>query len=146
MNRTIATLVMMALGAGCGSEATHLEMPDQDEALAVVRDVFATALPGAALDAPPSIEWSEAVCPRPAADGRMKTAVIDAQGTCYAGLTRDCKVQVAWRGRFSASAFAHELMHCYITRLGLSDPQHDRHPDLWQLAGEADTALAQAGL
>ncbi len=139
---------MLSLAAGCGGDDTiETARPGQESALAVVREVFAGVLDEASMSPVAlSIQWSGHVCPYPAADGLLKTAVIDPRGTCYAGLAHGCDLQVAWRGSFAQSAFAHELMHCYMSQLDLTDPSHDRHPEMWRAVSDANRALREAGL
>lgn len=139
----VASLFLLA---ACGADLEPGQRPGEDAARAVVEATFVAGMPAAVLDrARPRIRWHETACPYPAQDGAVRTAVIEGD-TCYAGLSRGCALDVAWRGTFSRSAFAHELMHCYLSEMGRSDPAHDRHPEAWALVGQADAALADSGL
>jgi len=92
--------------------------PRQDEALKIVRDTYRPLL-GAKVDtATMHVRWSDKLCPYPDASGVKRTAVIH-NGKCFAGLTfMGGEVLVAWRGSFSKSAFAHELMHTFLNASG----------------------------
>lgn len=140
-------LIACVLLAACGAEHGEPPRAGQTEAVAVVEAVFTRILgPATMADAQPEIRWSEQICPHPAPDGFLKTAVIDAHGACFEGLSTGCQISVAWRGTFARSAFAHELMHCYMSHVGLRDPDHDRYPEHWRTVKEANHALAEAGL
>ncbi len=147
--------VALALLAGCGGEvvadATNPAMaarPDQARAFEIVKASFARGMrTEGLLEDAPSVRWSETVCPAPAADGSYKTAVLDAQGRCFSGLTYEgCDIRIAWRGTYSASAFSHEIMHCLLDRAGTPDPDHTLDPAAWALVAETDGALARSGL
>jgi len=133
--RSTLCAVLLAFAGGCGAE-----LPAQDGqslALSLVwTDTLHADFP------PPLVEWRQDLCPGSAAD---KSAVVY-QGTCYSGLyLRDDRALIAWRGRFSSSAFAHELVHAWQWSRGIDDPLHERTPD-WTLATTAEASLADAGL
>lgn len=85
--------------------------PDQAQALQIVYDVYRPLLSSNLDNVTLHLYWSSDACPYPAPDGRTKSAVIYNK-KCYNGLTfLGGVVKVAWRGSFSNSAFAHELLH-----------------------------------
>jgi len=96
--------------------------------------------------APPGVSWSFSACPSKPDDPR--TAVVDQDGMCYSGRTYlgwACPSEVAWRGSFGRSAFAHELMHYAQGLDGVHDPDHKRLDD-WKLSIEMDARLIGLGL
>lgn len=126
---------LCAVLAGCVAQPALPEQPGQPEATALVwQQVFGATL------APPPVEWREDTCP-----GREQgPAAVVYGGACYAGLyLPDGTALVAWRGTFSASAFAHELMHAWQYVRGIEDADHDREE--WELVKEANGLLADAG-
>lgn len=127
--------------------------PREDEALTIVKGVFRLGLGPAADKVKTRVYWSDTLCPYPAADGTRKTAVVYDR-RCYAGLTflgGTCRV--AWRGSFSSSAYAHELLHAHLNATGHGSEQidlADGDPKLcgWcrELEREANRRLSAAGL
>jgi hypothetical protein len=65
-----------------------------------------------------TIEWWNDIAPRPST-GELSTVVVD-NDVVYSGLTIGNLCKVAWRGKLSRSAFAHEILHV-IGRVILSD-------------------------
>ncbi len=152
--RLEALAVLMCL-CGCGAETASpdvvpvvAERPEEARAFAIVREAFDRGMGmQGLLDSAPPVRWSFQVCPKRAADGTLKTAVVDEAGRCYSGLAYPgCDLRVAWRGSFSTSAYAHEIMHCLLDRAGRSDPEHVNEPAAWVLVEDTDRALAQSGL
>ena len=92
----------------------------------------------------PDVVWFHTTCDTMPVDGRT---AINYKGMCYSGLfwDRDYLAEVAWRGNFATSAFAHELMHARQFLLGYSDPDHTVDAD-WALAEDAKDALIERGL
>lgn len=90
----------------------------------------------------PAIEWPEG---RPC--GSQPRAIVSASGVCLAGAAypEGNYVEVIWLGSFSASAFAHELMHVHLYNLGDDDPTHSR-PEWGYLLSAANQALSNEGL
>lgn len=115
-------------------------MPGQGDAFALVRERFVTVLPAAVL-VEPEVLWSTKLCP-----GKTETAVVIGT-TCYAGLGyRDGAIDVAWRGSFGKSAYAHELMHFFLKKAGRdSDPAHNQTA-LWDLVNATDLAMQERSL
>ncbi len=127
-------LLAILLWTGCAAPAP---MPRQAEALAIVwTDTYSMQVD------PPEISWWTTNCPN---NPTTLTAVYF-NDMCYAGLTFSYyHTDVAWRGSFSSSAFAHELMHVAQAHRGLSDPNHAVVGD-WSLVDVANTFLKGAGL
>jgi hypothetical protein len=76
-----------------------------------------------------SLEWWDRIAPRPST-GELNTVVVD-NGSVYSGLTVGTTCKVAWRGKLSRSAFAHEMLHVVGNAVtGLGDPDH-KDPVLW---------------
>lgn len=95
--------------------------PNEDKALQIVKDTYEPFLGDAVQDWAPRVYWSDTVCPYATDDGIFLTAVIHNK-KCFAGLTHiGGMCQVAWRGNFSKSAYAHELMHAYLNHTGHGD-------------------------
>lgn len=127
--------------------------PRETEARSIVKGVYKGTLGDKVDSAKVRVYWSDALCPYPAEDGTYKTAVVFDR-KCYAGLTfigGHCKV--AWRGSFSSSAYAHELLHAYLNATGHGGEQidlPDGDPKLcgWcrELEREANRRLVAAGL
>jgi len=92
---------------------------------------------------PPVIEWRNDKCP----DHPDSGALIYQDGTCYYGLFYGnlWKIYLAWRGSFSKSAYAHELLHAYLNSKGIYDPDHTR-PEWNTMIPEANKLLENAGL
>src|SRR5580693_5993877 len=58
---------------------------------------------------PPNVEWFTESCPT---SPTIDLSAVVYEGMCYSGLTIDADFSmVAWRGSFSSSAYAHELLH-----------------------------------
>ena len=93
--------------------------------------------------APPEVVWWYETCPSAPDDPR--TAVVIGE-TCYSGLFRErmWRADVAWRGSYARSAYAHELLHAWQAARGIHDPDH-RDPE-WLEVPRIDAALADAGL
>ena len=116
-------------------------MPGQAEALAVV---WVQAFQ--CVDAPPPITWWTTSCPAAAGGVKPgKPTAVYLDGKCYDGLSYGWGSDVAWRGSFSKSAFAHELMHDAQGREGIIDPNHQRSDD-WAKVDVANAMLADQGL
>lgn len=90
------------------------------------------------------LAWSGVVAPSPTT-GVLNTVVVY-QGNLYSGLTVGNKVMVAWRGKISRSALAHEL--CHVVGVGiLGDPNKDHTNQLLaELEQSTNQALVKAGL
>lgn len=151
-----ALLLLAAVhAAACAAPGTPEVSRGSDEELArtiVWYEIFA------AETEPPEVVWWYETCPEvgnPDAPGKpedtpgnkpdTRTAVyID--GHCYSGLFRPhlWRADVAWRGSFSTSAYAHELMHAWQAERGIRDPQHKN--DEWLEVPAIDAELAAAGL
>ena len=126
---------LLGLAAAACGEAPGPPRPGQAAAFEVVARHFAGAFPGRTL-AQPEVAWWTTDCP-----GTSLSAVI-LDHTCYSGLFyRTDGVDVAWRGSFGLSAYAHELMHYFLLQAeGTSDPEHLRVP-MWELVNQTDTDL-----
>lgn len=134
-----AAAALALLAAACSGPAPWPDTergPDEDAA----RELAWPALGGE--DAPPAVVWWYGGCP---GDDSGKTAVV-VEGVCYAGLFRPPeRVDVAWRGAYSRSGYAHEMMHRVQWQRGVSDPDHLVAED-WGLVREVNADLADAGL
>lgn len=123
-------LVLAILVAGCSQE----EKPWQKMAARVVWNTY----PGVPFD-PPEIEWREDKC----GDGTRAGVQLD--DGCYAGYTMSgYYVIIAWRGGYTASAFAHELLHANQFFRGLYDPNHFGRE--WSLVETANENLISRGI
>ncbi len=132
MNR----LSLLLFLAGCGGATQLPQHPFQDTAVSLVWDETLGAQ-----TPPPPIEWHEDTCPT----SKSKDAAVVVDGKCYAGLfLRDDKALIAWRGSYSSSAFAHELVHAWQWSRGIDDPDHELKAD-WKLADEANKKLRKQG-
>lgn len=127
-------LITFLLLIGCNGPEPQ---PRQDEALQLVWvNTYGQH------DAPPTIYWWKTNCPYSTKD---KTAVVY-NNSCYSGLTFSGDyIEVAWRGSFYRSAFAHELMHALQLRRGYEDPDHEIKAD-WELEGVANVSLMSNNL
>lgn len=92
----------------------------------------------------PTVKWFYGTCPLKPDDPR--TAIFY-EGKCYSGLWFEVPwvATVAWRGKFSTSAYAHELIHAWQTTKGIYDPDHLITAD-WAYEQTAGSALANEGL
>lgn len=109
--------LILLLLPGCYLFKHNPTMPRQTEAMGVVRNAYRPLL-GPKVDTYKfRLEWSKRICPYPASDGQMKTACMN-EHKCHSGLTWIGTSCVAWRGSFSASAFAHELLHQFLNATG----------------------------
>lgn len=120
-------------------------MPVQDQAFGLVVARFAPQMSvggagGAALTEP-LVFWWTTPCP-----GTNVSAVIRGP-RCYSGLyEHEGAVDVAWRGSFGQSAYAHELMHYFLEQqFGDSDAAHQQEAR-WSLVQETDLELQAQGL
>lgn len=67
-------------------------------------------------------------------------------GTCLGGTYGlGWEIDVAWTGKFSASAFAHELLHAKQALVGIYNYNHDDAEWMFELPA-ANAALMEAGL
>lgn len=133
--------MLLGLVGGCGGPPVS-RMPVQEQAFALVAARFAPqlGLPGGALEEP-AVRWWTTLCP-----GTELSAVIRGR-RCYAGLYyRGDAVDVAWRGSFGTSAYAHELMHYFLgLRFGDSDGAHAQDA-AWAVVRGVDEDLQAQGL
>jgi len=134
-----AVFIVAALGfAACSAPP---EMPGQTEAVELVwKQAYGCT------DQAPQLTWWMTSCP--AAAGGVhpgKPTAVYLDGKCYDGLSYVWGSDVAWRGSFSKSAFAHELMHDAQGREGITDPDHQRAAD-WAKVTVANSMLDAAGL
>ena len=93
-------------------------------------------------EAPPTVKWWYMRCPTRPDDPR--TAVVTVEGLCYSGLFWGYNCDVAWRGSFSKSAYAHELMHAWQDTRGIFDPAH-KLPE-WTEITNINVTLSEMGL
>lgn len=97
---------------------------------------------------PPPMIWKNEVCTDPATADRSKgIPLINYNGKCFYGLTFTDTwiIWIAWEGSFSKSAFAHELMHAHMFRLGLMDNDH-KMSEYWNQIDGINKLLRDAGL
>lgn len=125
----------------CVTSEDHVEptpRPNELYALTTVWDVYFQA----EVD-PPTVIWWDEPCPDDSAC--LDTAVV-IQGICYAGYFRPhlWQADVAWRGRFSQSAYVHELTHAWQATRGVFDANHES--DEWMLVDLINADLANVGL
>jgi hypothetical protein len=129
-------LAFLLLLGGCSAPPPLPQRPHQDRALQLVWDHTLGAT-----DAPPQIEWREDVCTK----STKKDAAVVHDGECYAGLfLRGDRALIAWRGSYTKSAFAHELIHAWQWSKGVDDPKHKVKKD-WELETAANEALEGEG-
>jgi hypothetical protein len=129
--------------------------PGQDEALAAVWAV----LLGADAD-PPTIEWvAGEPCPDDYRPGLPPSILVPtgAGVMCAPGTYRRYEVRLVVPvptpgasvpfGRFSSSAFVHELVHAHLDMtFGSADEGHTEHPEAWPLVTAGNAALRELGL
>jgi hypothetical protein len=134
--RTMKSVVLLSLATSSIACQSFPQQPNQAQAAQIVwQQIFAAPAE------PPLVEWHEDVCP----GHQQGPAAVLWQEQCFAGLTLDGDLsRVAWRGSFSQSAFAHELLHALQARRGVFDPGHTL-PD-WANVPIANHALEAAGL
>lgn len=103
--------------------------------------------------APPTVVWWYDPCPTGNGNGGENgngaandKAAVAIDGKCYAGLFRPeiWQADVAWGGKFSRSAYSHELMHAWQRERGIDDPGHSNEE--WRMVDEIDIDLAARGL
>lgn len=107
-------------------------LPGQDEAFVYARarvheetDLFVD-------DAETTVYWTNTLCPT-AEPGDTRTAVVY-RGNCYAGVTFTCgEIYVADRGTIGASAYIHELGHCFLLWNGRNGDADHSEIWLWEL-------------
>jgi hypothetical protein len=132
----------------CSSSAPPLELFEQAEVLDFVWD-------GAYSEssAPPSITWVVGEeC------GEYPVPAIRVGEQCLAGRylhyeravelvipIRSQRVDMPY-GRFSSSAFSHELMHAHLDNTyGDADPTHKLYPEEWEMVQQLNQILSEAG-
>ncbi len=123
---------------GCGPPEAR--MPRQSQAFSMISEQFAQVLPKDILFEP-DVHWWTDKCP-----GSDRSAVVLGQ-QCYSGLYyRKDAIDVAWRGDFGESAYAHELMHYFLDQVyGASDPLHLRVAE-WASVNRTDVHLHLEGM
>jgi hypothetical protein len=90
-----------------------------------------------------SIEWWDKIAPGPFT-GNLNTVVVY-NGRIYSGLNIGKECKVAWRGAFSRSALAHELLHVINYSLNNElDPYH-LNKELWELEEEFNAIIRSRG-
>lgn len=137
--RILAVLALVLTACGGLEIPPYEPMPRELEAEVIVwEDVFDEH----DIPAPHVVWWTER-CPDYPDD--PQTAVVF-HGKCYSGVTHyigdgEYQAEVAWRGSFSSSAYAHELRHMYFIL-------HDvwTHPEDDDAVREANIRLRGAGL
>lgn len=139
----LAMRIVLALAlVACASIERDQRDPDREieaQAIDIVwRDAFGM------ISAPPAIDWWHERCPEHPSD--LRAAVV-LDGTCYSGLFWPSRfsIDIAWRGSFSSSAFAHEMMHAKMWLDG-EPPDVDHESLSWSLAEAANEALDLEGL
>lgn len=91
-----------------------------------------------------TLEWSGVIAPSPST-GVLYTVVVY-KGVLYSGVTVGLYIRVAWRGKISRSAFAHELGHVIgQVLLGDGDAGHTS-TQLKLLETETNKKLIKEGL
>jgi len=157
MRRVADALILVLFVSACSwllyPYKKPVPQPREAEARQIVLDVFRLGLGPTVDHATVRLYWHKTICPYAAADGTKKTAVIH-NGKCFNGLTFFGGVcRVAWRGSFSSSAYAHELLHAYLNATGHGGEQIDLADDdpklcVWcrELEREANRRLTAAGL
>jgi hypothetical protein len=126
--------------AGCAAPADPVVSRGTEEIQA--RDIVWHELFQAEGDAPTVVWWYDTCPDHP---GNPRSAVY-LQGTCYSGLFREAlwQADVAWRGSYSKSAYAHELMHAWQAERGIHDPDHKTAE--WRELGRINAELKKLGL
>lgn len=134
------TFIVLLFLSGCGNypgplEApTYEQKPRQAEAVALVWGVYPMVQAS-----PPPIEWREDRC------GDKTKAGVRYRGECYSGLYfPGGRAMIAWRGSYTVSAFAHELLHANQWGRGWEDPNHLSTE--WGLVQEANELLVMMGI
>lgn len=88
-----------------------------------------------------TVEWWNDVAPSPST-GVLNTVVVD-NGQVYSGLTVDPVCKVAWRGKISRSAFAHELAHIIGGKLLNDWDINHNNPLLWDTVNKINKNLEE---
>jgi hypothetical protein len=93
---------------------------------------------------PPPVHWWYDTCPL--YPDNPRAAVVTVDGKCYSGLfwSYEYRIDVAWRGSFSRSAYSHELMHAWQYTRGIDDPDHALEE--WKEIPNIDAELLSKGL
>lgn len=139
MYKFLFLLVFAGCGVGMEQYDCTKGKPNECRAMQIVWDE------GLAHPArPPVVKWHEEPCPY-ATESQPKTAVVKGHD-CYTGLFEPgWIIEVAWRDKFSMSAYTHEHIHAWQATKGIYDPEHKRYED-WAYGDVLDLRLRMEGL
>lgn len=136
---TLLAALALLLASGCEwdylDQFDHAPRSDQWLAAGALRDRVIAAGHDDPGGGGLGVYWSDEVCPT---DEQGRTAIVHrgvhGRVGCVAGRYYGCgSMLVAWRGDVWASAYEHELLHCYRDRLYDDPDAYHEHREWWAL-------------
>jgi hypothetical protein len=140
--RTV-TIIAVLLVSSCIFSRSYLFVSDQSMAIKIVSDTYKPKLD---LRYKPSIVWYDK-WELEGRDilGRPCIGFPPEYKRCVGGYARGCYLHIVWRGSYSDSAFAHEIMHCMMSQNGEGPDRFHEKRHYWDMVKEANENLRFAG-